>query len=87
MIRFKSIGIIELKGFLDLSGILALFELACARLLVCWLKLCSLLDYNVISLASELSSSQKGLVPNGSTGFSRTTVIFNFNSNFDFWRN
>jgi hypothetical protein len=22
---------------------------------------------------------QKGLVPNGSTGFSRTTVIFNFN--------
>jgi hypothetical protein len=28
---------------------------------VCWLKFCGLLDYNVISLASGLSSSQNGL--------------------------
>jgi hypothetical protein len=54
LIRFKSIGVIDLKGFLDLSGILALFELACARPLVCWLNFCGLVDYNVSSIASGL---------------------------------
>jgi hypothetical protein len=60
--RFDSVGLLGLKGFLDLSVILALCELASARLLVCWLKFCGLLDYNVILLASGLSSSQNGLL-------------------------
>ena len=64
MIRFKTIGIIGLNGFLDLSGICALFELVCARLLVCWLNFCGLVDYNVGSLASGQSSSRNGLLIN-----------------------
>ena len=62
LIRFT--GSIGLKGFLDLSRILELFELACARLLVCWLNFCGLVDYNVSSLASRQSSSRNGLLIN-----------------------
>ncbi len=64
MIRFKFIGIIGLDEFLVLSGILALFEQACARLLVCLLNFSGLVDFYVKSLASERSSSRNGLLIN-----------------------
>ncbi len=60
----KFTGSIGLKGFLDLSRVLELFELACARLLVCWLKFCGLVDYNVSSLASGQSPSRNSLLIN-----------------------
>jgi hypothetical protein len=64
LIRFKTIGIIGLKGFLDLSRILALFELVGARLLVRWLNFCALVDYNVNSLALRQSSNRNSLLIN-----------------------
>jgi hypothetical protein len=43
--------LLGLQGFLVLAGILALIELACARLLVCWVTFFGVVTYDESSLA------------------------------------
>jgi hypothetical protein len=77
VIRIKSIGVIELKGFLDLSRILELLELACARLLVCWLNFCGLVAYDLSSIAQGQSAN----LTDGNTSDSQTGLGLQFTKN------
>ena len=70
-------GLSGLEGFLDLSGIIALLELACARLVVCWVTYCGLVGYDVSSLAK----GQCAKLSNGNTRASQTIDYDTSNSN------
>ena len=69
--------LLGLQGFLVLAGILALIELACARLLVCWVTLFGLVAYDVSSLAQGQSAN----LTNGNTSDSQTIDSITSNNN------
>jgi hypothetical protein len=66
-----------LQGFLDLAEKLALIELACARLLVCWVTLSGLVAYDV----SWLAQGQSANLTNDNTSDSQTIDSFTSNNN------
>ena len=71
------IGIIGVTRLHILAGISALIELACARLLVCWVTLSGLVAYDVNSLAQGRSAN----LTNGNTSDSQTIDSITSNNN------
>jgi hypothetical protein len=69
--------LLGLQGFLVLAGILALIELACARLLVCWVTLFGLVAYDVSLLDQEQSAN----LTNNNTSDSQTIVSITSKNN------
>ncbi len=69
--------LLGLQGFLILAGISALIELACARLLVCWVTLFGLVAYD----SSSLAQGQSANLTNGNTSDSQTIDSITSNNN------
>jgi hypothetical protein len=72
--------IIGLQGFLALAGILALIELACARLLVSWVTVSGLVAYD----GSSLAQGQSANLTNGNTSDFQTIDSITGNNNTSF---